>query len=100
MDFVQKIKSQHYNSKSVGEPVVEISTDQSNTNPTPTTATSGQTLIFAISQGLKYLLLFVIIAMFIIMLPIIPFLWVSYKGFHGKYGIIKLFRDNYNVYQL
>ena len=40
------------------------------------------------------------IALTLVMLPVIPFLWVSYKGFHGKYGIIKLIRENYNIYQL
>ena len=36
----------------------------------------------------------------IVMLPVVPFLLVSYAGFHGKFGIIKLIRENYNIYRL
>ena len=36
----------------------------------------------------------------LVMLPVVPFLLVSYAGFHGKFGIIKLIRKNYNIYQL
>ena len=63
-------------------------------------ASFGERLVFIITICLKYLILLAGIVLLILLLPIIPFLWVSYKGFHGKYGIIKLFRENFNVYQL
>jgi len=53
-----------------------------------------------ITEIVTVLLIVFGIALTLVMLPVIPFLWVSYKGFHGKYGIIKLIRENYNIYQL
>lgn len=58
------------------------------------------TLINWITEIVTVLLIVFGIALTLVMLPVIPFLWVSYKGFHGKYGIIKLIRENYNIYQL
>lgn len=58
------------------------------------------TLINWITEIVTVLLILFGIALTLVMLPVIPFLWVSYKGFHGKYGIIKLIRENYNIYQL
>ena len=56
--------------------------------------------IYLITEIVTILLIVFGIALTLVMLPVIPFLWVSYKGFHGKYGIIKLIRENYNIYQL
>lgn len=56
--------------------------------------------IYLITEIFTVLLIVFRIALTLFMLPVIPFLWVSYKGFHGKYGIIKLIRENYNIYQL
>jgi len=103
MDRLKNLKSQLLNKKSIGESDGNDAIDMaSSTAPEKSgnTASAGEIIIFAITQCLKILILFVGLALFIIMLPIFPFLWVSYKGFHGKYGIIKLFRENYNVYQL
>lgn len=58
------------------------------------------TLINWITEIVTVILIVFGIALTLVMLPVIPFLWVSYKGFHGKYGIIKLIRENYNIYQL
>ena len=96
MDKLRELQSKHYNKTPIGGPLDGLGGEKSGSN----TASPGEILIFAITQCLKYLILFAGIALVLIMLPILPFLWVSYKGFHGKYGIIKLFRENYNVYQL
>tara|TARA_B110000238_G_C16083720_1_gene420641 strand:- start:937 stop:1161 length:225 start_codon:yes stop_codon:yes gene_type:complete len=29
----------------------------------------------------------------ILMLPIVPFIWVSYNSFYGKYGIVKVLKS-------
>ena len=57
-------------------------------------------LINLFTEIVTVLLIVFGIALTLFMLPVVPFLWVSYKGFHGKYGIIKLIRENYNIYQL
>ena len=104
MDKLRELKSKHMNKTPVGGPPEGLPEGlpdgPPDKDPASNTASPGEILIFAITQCLKYLILFAGIALTIIMLPIIPFLWVSYKGFHGKYGIIRLFRENFNVYQL
>lgn len=95
MDAINQLKSKHYNSRPVGGPDLEIKGESSVFK-----ASWGQSFILGVTKCLKILILLAGLVLTLIMLPIIPFLWVSYKGFHGKYGIIKLFRDNYNVYQL
>ena len=57
-------------------------------------------LIYWITEIIQIIIILFGIILTLVMLPVIPFLWVSYKGFHGKYGIIKLIRENYNIYQL
>jgi hypothetical protein len=37
------------------------------------------------------------IMLLIILLPILGFLWITYKGFHGPYGIFKLLLDEKKI---
>ena len=46
-----------------------------------------------VAKGLKIILSLVLLLIVIILLPVVPFIWISYKGFHGRYGIVKLMRE-------
>tara|TARA_B100001115_G_C15670683_1_gene323828 strand:- start:251 stop:577 length:327 start_codon:yes stop_codon:yes gene_type:complete len=108
MDKLKELKSKHMSKMPVGAPPGGLPKGLPGGLPDGmpggesdgNAASFGEIVIFAITQALKFIILLLGIFLFIIMLPIVPFLWVSYKGFHGKYGIIKLFRENFNVYQL
>ena len=100
MKYLEKLKTKHYSGEKIGGPLGGLSNENSSDKSIENNASFGERLVFIITICLKYLILLAGIVLLILLLPIIPFLWVSYKGFHGKYGIIKLFRENFNVYQL
>lgn len=45
------------------------------------------------AKSFKIILSLIFLLIFIILLPVLPFIWISYKGFHGRYGIVKLIRE-------
>ena len=46
-----------------------------------------------LAKSFKVILSLIFLLIFIILLPVLPFIWISYKGFHGRYGIVKLIRE-------
>jgi hypothetical protein len=57
-------------------------------------------VLYWIYEIIRLIIILSGIMLTIVMLPVFPFLLVSYAGFHGKFGIIKLIRENYNIYRL